>query len=53
MSWNISMSAEREAARREREKPDIVRHAEKLAANDRKYGRDNPKNPNNKPNGKY
>jgi hypothetical protein len=53
MSWNISMSAEREAARREREKPDIAKHAERLAENDRKYGRDSKKNPSNRPNGRW
>ena len=33
-------------------KGDIPKWLEKVAKNDSKYGRDNPKNPNNKPNGK-
>ena len=34
-------------------KPDFIKKAEKNAANDKKYGRNNPKNPSNKPNGKW
>ena len=33
-------------------KPALVKKIEKLAANDRKYGRDSKDNPNNKKNGK-
>ena len=34
------------------EKPELVRKIERLADNDRKYGRNSKNNPNNKPNGK-
>ena len=35
-----------------KDKPDFIKKAEKNIENDRKWGRDNPKNPSNKPNGK-
>jgi hypothetical protein len=34
-------------------KPDVIRKIEKLAKNDKDYGRDSKNNPNNKPNGKW
>jgi hypothetical protein len=33
-------------------KPEIIKKIEKLARNDVRWGRGNPKNPNNQPNGK-
>ena len=33
-------------------KPELIKKIEKLAKNDADYGRKNPKNPNNNPNGK-
>jgi hypothetical protein len=34
-------------------KPDLIKKVEKLAQNDKDYGRGSKKNPNNKPNGKW
>jgi hypothetical protein len=52
MNW-LGKTSEEEKREGAREKPDIVKHAERLAENDREYGRDNPKNPNNRPNGRW
>jgi len=35
-----------------KDKGDLKGKLDRLARNDRDYGRNNPKNPNNKPNGK-
>jgi hypothetical protein len=35
-----------------KDKPGFIKKIERNIANDKKHGRDNPKNPSNKPNGK-